>query len=225
MIKRPAAAFSSSIEMLGQRIGWNRRIDAIFSRLAHTLSKTPQSRHCLETDVPGPVVTSDNANDDQRKFRNGEIMSDQPPAAAEATYAGEARPSPVQEAGACDTDLSDDMLKLVQYKILFIKRDYEAVFPEREEFVPDNLSRSAYIAWKIAEFIQNLDEIERPGQWSENNYPPGVKGNTIRRLPEDDKKYLQVYYKVLARYTRGKYRYEKNQIKALKQIRNAIKSR
>ena len=32
-----------------------------------------------------------------------------------------------------DKDLNDDQLKLVRYKILFVKRDYETAFPEREE--------------------------------------------------------------------------------------------
>jgi hypothetical protein len=34
-----------------------------------------------------------------------------------------------------DTNLNDDMLKLVRYKILFVKRDYEVAFPEEEELV------------------------------------------------------------------------------------------
>jgi len=36
-----------------------------------------------------------------------------------------------------DKDLSDDQLKLVRYKILFVKRDYETAFPEQEELVAD----------------------------------------------------------------------------------------
>src|SRR6266705_6289990 len=31
-----------------------------------------------------------------------------------------------------DRDLSDDMLKLVRFKVLFVKRDYEVAFPEQE---------------------------------------------------------------------------------------------
>ncbi len=54
-----------------------------------------------------------------------------------------------------DKDLSGkDTLKLVRYKILFIKRDYETAFPEAEELVSDSMDDTGYTAWKIAEFIQ-----------------------------------------------------------------------
>src|SRR5262249_26784246 len=66
-------------------------------------------------------------------------------------------------------DLRDDKLKLVRYKILFVKRNYEHAFPEREELVADNTDTAAYTAWKIAEFIQSLSKqprnIEVPGAW------------------------------------------------------------
>src|SRR5215470_11090284 len=37
-----------------------------------------------------------------------------------------------------DKDLRDDMLKLIRYKILFVKRDLEYAFPEKEELVSEN---------------------------------------------------------------------------------------
>src|SRR5216684_3571190 len=49
-----------------------------------------------------------------------------------------------------DTNLNDDMLKLVRYKVLFIRRDHEYAFPEMEELVHDNMTDSAFTAWKIA---------------------------------------------------------------------------
>src|SRR5712691_1464821 len=42
-----------------------------------------------------------------------------------------------------DKDLSNkDLLKLVRYKILFVKRDYEAAFPEAEELVSDPMDET-----------------------------------------------------------------------------------
>jgi hypothetical protein len=59
-----------------------------------------------------------------------------------------------------DTDLSGkDELKLVRFKILFIKRDFEHVFYEREELIHEDIDGQAFASWKIAEFIQ---EIGRP---------------------------------------------------------------
>ncbi len=132
-----------------------------------------------------------------------------------------------------DTNLSDDMLKLIRYKILFVKRDYEHAFPEVEELVHDNMDSTSYTAWKIAEFIQRLSagDTKVPGKWS-NGYPSDTdaQGNYLYRkngiltgFPEDDKKYLRVYYEVLDRYVRESFKYEEDQIDVLKEIREAIR--
>src|SRR5439155_5145398 len=55
-----------------------------------------------------------------------------------------------------DRDLSGDDLKLVRYKVLFTKRNFEHAFPEKEELVYDNMEATRFVAWKIAEFIQKL---------------------------------------------------------------------
>jgi hypothetical protein len=131
-----------------------------------------------------------------------------------------------------DTNLSDDMLKLVRYKVLFIKRDYEWAFPEKEELVFDNMTDSAFTAWKIAEFIQSLDEVKVPDKWLKKTppYPEDrkqamVEGKStwvIHRLEEADKKFLRIYFEVLQRYAREKLKYEEDQLDALRGIREAI---
>src|SRR5687768_9112422 len=55
-----------------------------------------------------------------------------------------------------DRDLRDDMLKLVRYKVLFVKREYEHAFDEQEDLVSENMDAAAFTAWKVAEFIQGL---------------------------------------------------------------------
>ncbi|HSE19899.1 MAG TPA: hypothetical protein VLB46_22750 [Pyrinomonadaceae bacterium] len=141
-----------------------------------------------------------------------------------------------------DRDLSDDKkLKLVRYKILFIKRDYEAAFPEVEELVSDSMDDTAYTAWKVAEFIQRLGDTPVPNKWgaakdwqhghnpdAEPKYPPPGDPEfkdgrwVIRRLPENDKKYLRVYFEVLDRYDREKFKYEERQIEVLEEIRDQL---
>ena len=121
-----------------------------------------------------------------------------------------------------DKDLNDDQLKLVRYKILFVKRDYEVAFPEREELVHDNISGEAFTAWKIAEFIQRLDREEVPERWRKKGYlkhRPGDDKKFIHRLEEDDKKFLRVYYEVLERYVREE---DDSEVDVLKGIRQAI---
>jgi hypothetical protein len=129
-----------------------------------------------------------------------------------------------------DKDLRDDMLKLVRYKILFVKREYEHAFPEKEDLVSDNMDGAAFTAWKVAEFIQSLqghgDPVKVPAKWDEKGYPehPFSNGGNLTGLPDWDKKYLRVYYEVLERYPREKFKYEEQQIKVLEQIRDRMSS-
>ena len=146
---------------------------------------------------------------------------------------GEAAEATHKEIGKMrDKDLSDDQLKLVRYKILFVKRDYEVAFPEREELVHDNMTGDAFAAWKVAEFIQELNRrgTHVPSKWRDGDgklkYPPGKehtektdKGWVLLGLPEGDKKYLRVYYEVLERYVREE---EEDQVVVLRSIREAI---
>jgi hypothetical protein len=131
-----------------------------------------------------------------------------------------------KEMKTMDRDLHDDMLKLVRYKILFVKREYEHAFTEEEDLVSDNMDGTAFTAWKAAEFIQRLQssdsQVRVPGKWG--SYPPEQyrsKGY-LKGLPEEDKKYLRVYFEVLDRYPREKFKYEEQQIRVLEEIRDGI---
>jgi hypothetical protein len=121
-----------------------------------------------------------------------------------------------------DKNLNDDMLKLVRFKVLFVKRDYEHAFNEEEALVADNMDGSAFTAWKIAEFIQRLGRgaTEVPSNWK--NYPDDTNVATrgerkyLTGFPEGDKKYLRVYYEVLERYSREKLQYQEDHLNELK---------
>lgn len=126
-----------------------------------------------------------------------------------------------------DMDLSGEQLKLVRYKILFVKRDYEYVFPEVEELVPDNTDANGYTAWKIAEFIQHLHKGETPVPPPWGDYPKDyIKTANGKKyllgFPEGDKKYLRVYFDVLQRYDREPLKYEQDQLAVLREIRNEL---
>lgn len=131
-----------------------------------------------------------------------------------------------------DKDLHDDMLKLVRYKLLFVRREYEVAFPEKEDLVSDNMDGSAFTAWKVAEFIQELQRgtTPVPGKWASKGYPsnpdppapPFQKDGKLLGIPPEDKKYLRVYYEVLERYPREKFKYEEQQIRVLEEIRDKL---
>jgi hypothetical protein len=177
-----------------------------------------------------------------------------------------------------DKNLNDDMLKLVRYKILFVKRDYEHALHQDEELVSDNINGADFTAWKIAQFIQKLSrkprEVRVPDKWRDKSYPskaehalpysqtevdklkkaaeaawaaaekakghPDEQAETDKAkeaekaykkattpywligFPEEDKKHLRVFYEVLERYPREKFRYEERQIEVLEEIRDKM---
>ena len=227
-----------SVQMLGQRVDERQRMDGIVSRLVHTLSRPPGTGNVQRNDTGGAVVeiTRGEAPRDRIRTENkisGKGFSE--PGLTQSVEQHDEGPlsfttgnAPEHSDERRDTNLSDDMLKLIRYKILFVKRDYEVAFPEKEELISDNLSETVFVSWKIAEFMQNLEQTQIPPGWKEKDYPPqevsrGAEG-MIHSLPEEDKKYLQVFYEVLARYKRAGAGYQKRQLKALKGIRNSIRS-
>jgi hypothetical protein len=205
MLKLPLEAFVYSMEMLVktmrgmQQIAYQ-GIDMMADEVAQTLIDASGSESDLTSDA------TDGAIGDR----------------AETTP----QTSQEEERKMSDRDLRDDMLKLVRYKILFVKRDLEVVLKEdTEELVHDNIAESDYIGWKIAEFIQDLKNVDIPKKWRDKKYPRHVKdevASKISRLPEEDKKYLRVYYEVLDRYSRERFKYEEKQIDVLEEIRDKL---
>jgi hypothetical protein len=130
-----------------------------------------------------------------------------------------------------------DQLRLVRYKILFLKRDLEVAFPEEEELVAEEMNESGFIAWKTAEFIQKMSrqEVRQPPKWAEKKYPTAVGGgmvievteggkkvNYVTALPDQDKRHLRVFVQVLATYDRERTYYERDQVQVLKEIRDRL---
>ena len=93
------------------------------------------------------------------------------------------------------------MLKLVRFKVLYVKREYEEVIAKGDELVFDNMDSTAFTAWKIA-------QLQTEGK--------------LKGIPDKDKKYLRVYYEVLDRYPRERFKFEEEQIDVLKEIRDKL---
>jgi hypothetical protein len=212
MLKLPLAAFVFSMEMLVKTMQGIQKmayhgIDVMVDGVVQTVANAPDSQSDVANDVPDGTIGN----------------------SAETTQ----QTSQLEERKMPDQDLRDDMLKLVRYKILFVKRDYEEVLlPDKEELVSENTDAASYTAWKIAEFIQDLDNVTIPKKWRDKKYPRDVAQEigsppgtlpTINKLDEDDKKYLRVYFEVLQRYPRERFRYEERQIEVLEQIRDKMK--
>lgn len=130
-----------------------------------------------------------------------------------------------------DKSLSDDALKLVRYRILFVKRGYEAVLAHDSSLVHDNLAPEDFVAWKISEFSRRLAEVPVPPAWGGTasdrpRYPLAATRTDstwyINKLDPDDEKYLRVSYEVINRSTRERFEYEEDQVAVLRQIRDNL---
>jgi hypothetical protein len=245
LMKLPLAAFVFSMEMFVktmqglQGIAY-KGIDTMVGGVAQTSGGLPGSQSDLTNDVTNGAIGDSAEAMSQTAWGGGWRMSDRDWREGERRMSdrdwreGERRTSDKDwregERRTSEKDLRDeDYLKLVRYKILFVKRDYEYAFPEKEELVSENTDAAGYTAWKIAEFIQDLPKTPIPEKWRSKKYPPVEVGSPprdstmIHALPEDDKKYLRVYYEVLDRYPRERFKYEERQIEVLEQIRDKMK--
>jgi len=219
MMKLPIAAFVYDMEVLVKAMrDFQRTADHSLDTMVSAIAQVPAEGQ------PGPDDQAMDANAGagarayEQTARSGERAAEARTALEEDGHMGDSK-----------HDLNDDDLKLIRYKILFVKRDYEVAFPEVEELVSDNLSSSAFTGWKIAEFIQRLQtgEVRAPLKWRKDGkrYPDDVKPPDwkVLKLPEEDKKYLRVYYEVLDRYVREKFKYEEEQVDVLREIRDRLK--
>jgi hypothetical protein len=119
-----------------------------------------------------------------------------------------------------DMDLSDDLLKLVRYKILFVKRNYECAFGEVEEILHDHLTESDFKGWKLAEFAETVPSLQSthlPSKWRKYLCE---NGGCLRH---EDRKYLRVYFEVLDRFPREELRYEEQTLDRLQGIEYQLK--
>lgn len=122
-----------------------------------------------------------------------------------------------------DQDLGGDVVKLVGYMILFTKRDAEAVLQaEREEIVDYSTNEASFAGLKVAEFLERVERhgIPWPSAWQ---VPPGdgysPAGRPIRRIPEDDRRFLSVHVTVTSRWPRAEAGFDKDQADMLRRIR------
>jgi hypothetical protein len=241
MMRLPVMAVVYSMEMLFKTMQGLQRmadqgIDAVVGRSPQASNEDNRGNLTNYAKVNGMVRTPTDAPSSERT-----LVVDTSASANPKTIQGSTETTHKEERNMTDNNLNDDKLKLIRYKILFVKRDFEVAFSEVEELVSDNMTDSAYTGWKVSEFTQKLDKTEVPKKWGgggekkdEPKYPKEKGGKLlatyndskgkwyITAFPEDDKKYLRVFFEVLDRYDREKFKYEERQIEVLEEIRDKI---
>ena len=91
----------------------------------------------------------------------------------------------------------------------------------------DNTTEAAFTAWKVGEFIQTLTKLSEykfPKKWERTDLDTTTyrSGGYLKALPEDDKKYVRVYFEVLQRYPREPLRYQEEQLSILRNINTTL---
>jgi hypothetical protein len=211
MMKLPVAAFASGMEMLARAMreiqkSFDQSVDAMSDGLAETLGGAANDGG---GDVDAaPADTSGNA------FKDGAGVTLQ-------TMSEE-------ESGMGDQDLSGDDLKIVRYRIIFTKRDYEATLEKSEEEVVDYPTNGAsFGGLKVAEFLAKVerDEVDKPPEWKGKPYPKRHAPNRGWRIPREDRRYIMFLYEVIRRVEREEAEYAKDKVRVLRDIRDIIKER
>lgn len=117
------------------------------------------------------------------------------------------------------TATRNDVRRLVEWNIVFVKRGLEATFPEHRELIRCDLDDEDFKTAKIAQFVVALPRMkpeELPASWRAKGYPPDG------HLPPGDARYLRVYTRVLDSYDVGGWDWEEEQIEALGRIERAL---
>jgi uncharacterized protein (TIGR03437 family) len=97
------------------------------------------------------------------------------------------------------TTCCENVRRLVRWNIVFLKPGHERTYPEREELISSCMSEAEFRNWKIAELVR-----------AEN-------------LPAADGCYLRVHTEVLRSYEEPPWDFESEQIRVLRQIRDALR--
>ena len=122
--------------------------------------------------------------------------------------------APEKKSEDAQTNLDDDMVKLVAYTIVSLKRDKEKVMEEGEGtiLVKDRMTSKTFTAWIIGKYFQEKKDVLN------KEYSGEDKEDELKALL----KYLRVHYVVSYRWPRQPLEYEEREIAVLEGIRNKI---
>lgn len=207
IMKLPMAALASGMEMLAQTMreiqkSFESNIDVASNGLAQTIN-----------DMSDEAGVARAASDD----RSGGISGD----GADVTQ----QTLDKEEKDMSDQDLSGHDLKIVRYRIIFTKRDYEAVLDEADEEVVDYPTDGGSLGGlKVAHFMGRVKDarVNLPIEWRGKNYPEKNAPRRGWKIPPGDERYITFLYEVIRRVEREEPAYEKDEVKVLREIRDVL---
>lgn len=122
-----------------------------------------------------------------------------------------------------DQDLGSDELKVVRYRIIFRKRDYETELHSGEAIVNYPTDGGSFGALRIVDFFERVaaGNVRLPLKWKQLGYPPGAP-ETGWKIPVDDRRYIGFQYEVIRHEERQEKEYDREQVKVLRDIASKI---
>jgi len=116
--------------------------------------------------------------------------------------------------------LEDDMVKLVAYTIVTLKRDHEEVMDGGQDsvIVTDNMTGEAFSSWIVAKYLQEEVEVSSAADPKKTE-----KRQRSSQIDEEDLKYLRVYYVVSYRWPRQPAKFEERETEVLRRIGERMK--
>jgi hypothetical protein len=120
---------------------------------------------------------------------------------------------------ALDTDLNDDMLKLVRWRVLWTEPDHEASLANGEEFINYRTDSCQYGGQIMVAFIGRAQDPNSSEHAALTRVvPDGVSG-----LTADNRRYLRAEMEVLSRQAKEEPRYDQRQTEAMEEIAERLK--
>jgi hypothetical protein len=126
-------------------------------------------------------------------------------------------PGVANEFGITDfTNLDDEMVKLVSYTIVSLQRGDERVMDggEGNIVLTTRMTAETFTQWIIARYLQL--------KFTDTDGKEKMRGDL---LPENERKYLRVYYAVPHRWPRLSFHHDQKEIAVLEDIRRALDAR
>ena len=116
------------------------------------------------------------------------------------------------------TNLNDDMVKLVAYAIISVRRGHERILDGGEGtlLVIGKMTVDSFTSFIIGRYLQQ--EVSKDDKDEANETKP----KQLRRIPEEDRRFLRVHFVVSNRWPREPEKFEEEQIAVLEEIRQAI---
>jgi hypothetical protein len=120
-----------------------------------------------------------------------------------------------------DDDLGTDDLKVVRWRVIFKKRDYEVTLAQGSDLIGYKTSAASLSGIKISDFLKaarNGKKVDVFDKLKEKGYEPKGKSGVNWSIPEDDMRYVTFIYKIVERISKADDDYERRKVRALESI-------